>query len=101
MTFLLNIRFRDQQARTATQLEKAAHRLLNEHLKNTLVYEVTLIGHVDPFTKALWSTDTMVDVNDEVCDVHELLWVMERTFTYGNGGAKTKLKCIRPGSFEI
>ena len=93
--------FRDQQAKTDTQLEKAARRLLNEHLKNTLIYEVELIGHIDPYTKALWSTDTMVDVNDDVCDVHELLWVMERTFIFNNKGAKTKLRCIRPGSFEI
>jgi prophage tail gpP-like protein len=93
--------FRDTQARTKLQLDKAATRLLNEHLKNTLVYEVTLIGHVDPFTGAVWSTDTIVDVNDDICDVHEKLWVMDRSFSFSSGGAKTRLKCIRPGSYEI
>lgn len=93
--------FRDNQARNATQLQKAAQRLLSEHLKNTLTYEVTLRGHVDPVTGALWSIDTMVQVEDEVCDVHEKLWVMARTFTYNQRGAITTLKCIRPGSFDI
>ncbi len=93
--------FRDTQARTKAQLTKAANRLLNEHLKNTLVYEVTLTGHRDPYTGAIWSIDTIVEVNDDVCDVHEKLWVLERTLSYGSNGAKTRLKCIRPGSFEI
>lgn len=98
--YRLNV-FRDTQARTATQLNKAANRLLKEHLKNTLVYTATLIGHRDPFTGAIWSIDTIVDVNDDICDVHEKLWVIERTLSYGSGGAKTTIKCIRPGSFEI
>ncbi len=93
--------FRDTQARTKKQLDKAANRLLNEHLKNTLVYTVTLSGHIDPYTEAVWSTDTIVDVNDDICDVHEKLWVMERTLSFSSQGAKTQLKCIRPGSFEI
>lgn len=99
--YRLNV-FRDKDARTAVQLGKAAKRLLNEHLKNTLIYEVEVIGHRDPFTGAIWSIDTIVEVNDDICDVHEKLWVIERTLSYGKGsGAKTKLKCIRPGSFEI
>lgn len=93
--------FRDTQARTKAQLDNAANRLLNEHLKNTLVYSVILTGHVDPWTGAVWSIDTIIEVNDDICDVHEKLWVMERTLTYGANGAKTMLKCIRPGSFEI
>ncbi len=98
--YRLNV-FRDNKARTVKQLEKAANRLVSEHLKNTLIYEVILTGHRDPYTGAIWSIDTIVEVNDDVCDVHEKLWVMERTLSYGSGGAKTKLKCIRPGSFEI
>lgn len=93
--------FRDNQARNATQLNKAAQRLLAEHLKNTLVYEVTLNGHIDPESGAIWSIDTMVWVEDEVCDIHEKLWVVDRTLSFGQGGAKTTLKCIRPGSFDI
>ncbi len=93
--------FRDQQARTQLQMQKAATRLLNEHLKNTLVYEATVRGHIDPTTGAVWSVDTIVDVNDDICDVHEPLWVVERKLVFNSGGAKTFLKCIRPGSFEI
>lgn len=93
--------FRDKISRGQTQLAQAANRILCEHLKNSLVYEVTLTGHIDPWTGAVWSIDTIVDVNDDICDVHEKLWVMDRTLTFGAGGAKTKLKCIRPGSFEI
>lgn len=94
--------FRDQSARNPAQISKAASKLLAEHLKNTLVYDVTIKGHTDPATGAVWSIDTIVDVNDDICDVHEPLWVMERVLSYNSGqGALTRLKCIRPGSFEI
>lgn len=93
--------FRDNQARNATQLRKAAQKLLAEHLKNTLIYDVTISGHTDPATGAIWSIDTIIHVDDDICDIHEDLWVMERSLSFGQQGAKTKLKCIRPGSFDI
>jgi prophage tail gpP-like protein len=94
--------FRDNSARNPAQIAKAANRLLAEHLKNTLIYEVNLKGHIDPNTGAIWSVDTIVDVSDDVCDVHEPLWVLERQLSYNQSrGPTTSLKCIRPGSFEI
>lgn len=99
--YRLNV-FRDDKARNPDQISNAARRLFAEHLKKTLEYHVKIRGHIDPVTGALWTHDTIVSVNDDVCDVHEDLWVQSRRFTYNqNDGPFTELVCIRPGSFEI
>jgi len=99
--YRLNI-FRDDKARNATEIENAGRRLFAEHLKNTLEYRVKLRGHIDPYTGALWSHDTIVTVDDDVCDIHEDLWVKGRRFSYdATDGPTTELTCLRPGSFEI
>lgn len=99
--YRLNV-FRDDKARNPDQITNAARRLFAEHLKKTLEYRVKIRGHIDPVTGALWTYDTIVTVSDDVCDVHEDLWVQSRRFTYNqNDGPFTELVCIRPGSFEI
>jgi len=99
--YRLNV-FRDEKARNQDQIEKAARRLLAEHLKRSLEYRVTLRGHADPVSGALWSHDSIVTVNDDVCDVHEDLWVQARRFSYTeSSGPQTELICLRPWSFEI
>ncbi len=100
--YRLNV-FRDDKARTAEEVANAARRLFADHLKRTLEYSVTLRGHIDPVTGALWAPDTIVYVHDEPCQIMgEELWVQSRKFSYRPGsGATTELLCIRPGSFEI
>lgn len=99
--YRLNV-FRDDRAKNQKQIENAARRLLSEHLKKSLEYKVTLHGHIDPTTGALWTHDTIVSVTDEICDISEELWVQSRRFAYSeNEGPTTELVMIRPGSFEI
>ncbi len=99
--YRLNV-FRDERARSPEQLENAARRLFADHLKRTLEYKVKLRGHLDPYTGAIWAQDTIVTVNDEVCDIQEDLWVQARRLSFTEGeGPMTELTCIRPGSFEI
>lgn len=100
--YRLNV-FRDDKAKNEEQVANAQRRLFADHLKKSLEYRVTLRGHVDPLTLALWSHDTIVYVYDEVCDIlGENLWVQSRRFSYSEGqGALTELVCLRPGSFEI
>jgi hypothetical protein len=93
---------RDEESRNRDQLLHAALRATSERLKDVLQYQVTLRGHEDPQTGALWSVDTIVDVNDDICNVHERLWIESRTFRYSAGeGATTELKCWRSGVFML
>lgn len=51
---------------------------------------------------ALWAVNTMVRVNDQVCGIHETLWIESRKFTFSpDAGSTTEIECWRPSSFEI
>jgi prophage tail gpP-like protein len=94
--------FRDNDARNEDQIEKAAKRTIAERLKETLQYSVTLKGHVAPESSALYTHDTMINVNDDIADVHEELWVESCKISYtSNGGPRSDLVCWRPESFEL
>lgn len=91
----------DKEARNQEQLLKSATRVVADRLKESLQYQVTIKGFRDPVSGVLYAPDTMVDVEDDVCDIHEPLWVAGRTFEDGHGGPITRLTCWRPGSFSI
>lgn len=94
--------FRDDDARDATQVEAAARRAIAERLKETLKYTVTLKGHIDPSSLAMFTHDSIVTVNDDIADVHEDMWVESCTLRYSDQeGARTDLVCWRPESFEL
>jgi hypothetical protein len=90
---------KDKTARNQDQLDRLAVREVGERLKELLVYEVEVQGHVAP-SGAIWSVNTMVDVVDEECDIAEPLWIAHRRLSYDSaGGAKTMMTCWRPGAF--
>lgn len=92
----------DRDARTDDQLMFAAQRALAERLKDTLSYRVTLRGHFDVDSGAIWTVNTMVRVTDEIRGIDEPLWIAERTLAYStDNGATTELVCWRPDSFVI
>lgn len=94
--------FRDTESRTQEQLTNAAKRVIADRLKDTLLYTVTLKGHTDRASGAVWAVDTMVQVDDAICNVHEPLWIASRTLEYSEGaGATTQLTCLRPNSYQI
>lgn len=94
--------FRDDDARNGEQIEKAAKRTIAERMKDTLQYRLTLKGHVDPGSGAVYALDTMIRVDDELADLHEVLWVADRTLRYSEGeGPMTDLVCWRPESFDL
>lgn len=93
---------KDDDARNQLQLDKAALRAVSERLKDLLVYTVTLRGHRDPKTGAIWSIDTIVDVNDKIARVSEQLWIAERTLRFSStDGPMTDLVCWRKGAFVL
>lgn len=93
--------WRDELAKTQEQIDASALRAVAERIKDTLRYEVTLRGLVNPDTGYFWSYDTILDVDDDVADVHENLWVASRNFSFDGKQLTTKLECWRPGSFQI
>jgi len=92
----------DHEARSQEQVSYSALRAIADRLKTTLEYKCTLRGHVDPVSGAVWSVDTMVNVADEICNVFEPLWIVERTLKMNpKEGATTELVCYRPASFQF
>lgn len=93
---------RDDEARDQDQIDFSASRALADRLKDTLEYNVTVKGHKDPVTGAVWTVNTMVSVNDEVADISESLWVAQRRLMFSKGeGATTQMRLWRPGTFPI
>lgn len=93
---------RDQEARTPEDLELGAKRAIAERLKNTLCYRCTVKGHADPRTGAIYTINTMANVNDAITGVNEPLWISKRTLRYRDGeGAFTDMELWRPESFQI
>lgn len=94
--------YRDEACRDQSQLTQISRRIIAERLKDTLEYSVTLRGHTDPKTGAVWSVDTIAQVDDVICNVHEPLWIASRTLSFSQSeGATAQLKCLRPHAFEI
>ncbi len=93
---------RDDESRNADQLERASFRAVGERLKDTLVYTATVQGHIDPTSGAVWSVDTIANVEDEIARVFEPVWIAQRTLNFSpEGGATTDLVCWRPGAFLL
>ena len=93
--------FKDDQSRTTSQLEAAAFRALYERLKSCFVYQVTVQGHIEPTSGAVWAIDTMCEVHDEVCRVFGTFWIVSRTLKFdAQSGATTELTLWMPGMFK-
>lgn len=93
---------RDTLSKDANQVMNAAARAAAERLKDSLQYEITFLGHADPETQRIYAVDTIIDVQDEICNVNEPMWVERVQFNYSQGaGATTTVTCWRPGSFGI
>jgi prophage tail gpP-like protein len=93
--------YRDKDSRNQEQLDFAVRRMIAERLRDTLTYDVTMQGHADRQTGAVYAVDTMADVADNVEDISERLWCFERTFVNEGDGPKTELKYIRPDSYVL
>jgi len=93
--------FRDDNAKNQEQIDASALRAVAERMKDTLCYEVTLRGLMDPDTGYFWAVDTIVEVDDDIADVHEPLWIASRKFSFDGKELRTVLQCWRPGSFVI
>ncbi|HEU4544351.1 MAG TPA: hypothetical protein VFR23_24685 [Jiangellaceae bacterium] len=92
----------DRTARTSEQITAVAFRAIWDRLKETLTYRCTVAGHTDPDTGAVYGIDTIADIQDEVADVNERMWVYRRTLRFtAKGGAETDLECWRIGAYQL
>jgi hypothetical protein len=92
----------DRMARTREQVQAVAFRAIWDRLKETLTYRCTVRGHTDPDTGAIYAIDTIADIQDEVADVNEQMWIYRRTLRYSKaGGAETDLECWRIGAYQL
>ena len=96
--------FKDEKAKNQAQIDRATYRAIGERMKESLVYEVTVQGHFDRTTGAIWTVDTVCDVNDELCGVAEPLWIKGRRLRLvaeQQGGRTTSMTMIRPHSILL
>lgn len=93
---------RDEQAKSQEQLDNAARRAFADRLKESLVYTCTVAGHADPATGAIFSVNTICDIDDAICGISEPMWIAQRTLKYSKSeGATTDLTLWRKGAFQI
>lgn len=90
----------DKTLNSQSELERRSVREFSELFKKTQVYECTLPGFTDEESGAMWAVDTLVRIDDEVRDVHEVMWIANRTFTF-NARATTRLVCWRLGAYQL
>jgi prophage tail gpP-like protein len=91
--------YQDKASRNQAQLDASVRRMMAEKIRNTLTYPFTVRGHVDPTSDALWSVDTIVTVQDDIEDVNEDLWIVERTLSNDGSGPMTEGVAVRPDSY--
>lgn len=92
----------DQIGKTQEQLVNAQYRAIAERMKNTLTYTCTVRGHVNPATGYTWANDTMLDIDDDMADVHEPLWCHKVMFKNSiEEGPTTAMEFLRPWSYVV
>lgn len=94
----------DSESKTQEQLNNFVRREMSLLLRKSLTANYTVEGHgqtVDGnFTP--WDVDTVVEVHDEVADLHERMYVLSRTFEKTrSGGTHTRLELVRLNSIQF
>lgn len=95
----------DDESKTQLQLDNFVRREMSLLMRKSLVCHYTVEGHgqVNPDGEFVaWATDTVVDVQDDVTDVHERMYVLSCTYTKSrSGGTHTDLELIRLNSIQF
>lgn len=90
----------DDDSKTFDQLDAFVRREMAKAQCSSLRYHVTVKGHSQAGMP--YAVNVMSDVQDDVCNVHEPLWVLSRTFTKDRrSGTLTKMELIRPYTLDF
>ena len=90
----------DQESNNLEQLINFTKREMASRQMQALEVHYEVAGHTQD--QKVWATDTMVDVEDDVANLYETLWVKTVTFTKSrSGGTRTNLTLIRPNTLRL
>lgn len=92
--------FKDEESKDQAQIEKMVQRRMAEDQQKALTITYELEGHSQ--NGVIWCVNTIVDVDDDVNDIHERMWIINRRFEKTrSGGTRTFITCIRPYTLLI
>lgn len=92
---------KDKNARDRSRCVSVAKLAMGIRAKDAFTISGTVDGFVST-TGYIWTAGTMVNVRIEAIGFDEPMWILERTLTQDrNGGQKTRLKLIVPGSLVL
>ena len=91
---------KDDEAQDLAQLEKFTIREMAERQQQAIQLSGTVQNHTQ--NGIPWTTNTSVNIYDEVNDTNEVYWILDKTFTKSySGGTATNLKLIKPYTMII
>lgn len=87
----------DDESKTPEELANFIRREMALKMRQGFTAHYTVDQHTQ--NGSPWAVDTMVQVDDDRCNIHEALYVIARTFTKSRtDGTKTHLELIKPFS---
>lgn len=88
------------EAKTQDQLDLFVLREMALRQRHAITAEYTVKGHTQ--NGKPWAVDTIVDVQDDRCNLHGPMWVGRRTFTKSRSqGTQTRLSLILPHTMSF
>lgn len=94
----------DDESKTPAQLEAYLRREMSLLIRQSLTAEYLVTGHgqINDGEFTAWAVDTVVDVQDEVGDLHERMYVLGVHYEKSRqGGTSTRLQLVRLNSLEF
>jgi prophage tail gpP-like protein len=92
--------FKDDEAKTLEQLAASVRREMATRQRTALTASYDVVGHTQ--RGAPWAVNTMVDVDDDVLDIHRPLWLLDKTFSKSStGGTTSSLRLILPNTLQV
>ncbi|HVH44837.1 MAG TPA: hypothetical protein VM925_20930 [Labilithrix sp.] len=94
----------DDESKTQEQLNNFVRREMSLLLRKSMTAHYIVEGHGQNVSGTFtpWDVDTVVEVHDEVAEVHERMYVLSRTFEKSrSGGTHTRLELVRLNSIQF
>lgn len=95
----------DDESKTQLQLDNFVRREMSLLMRKSMVCHYHVEGHGqvnDQGEFVAWATDTVVDVQDDIGDLHERMYVLSCTYYKSrSGGTHTDLELIRLNSIQF
>ncbi len=90
----------DDESKTLDHLKNYVRRIMAEHQSRFLTANYSVNRH--SYGGVIWTTNTSVEVEDEVSGISQTLWIKSRKFVKDrSGGTRTELVCILPHTYDL